>query len=533
LKKTEQSVVEILLSELSNLGVDYVFIVPGAQIIPLVFRLYEKGKSKVPKPIIANHELAAGYMAIGYARASGKLGVAISIGGPGATSMICAGVTAKIDDVPLLLITGNIPTSSFGVGEFQDASPEGTNDSLIFKESVGISFACNNESDLETIIPEIRHCNNKLKQVHVQIPINIQKANYLLKFEERITNNDKPVAKKARIPQKVKMVLLIGHKALSIIDPLVLKKFTKRNLIGVVTDMKCRGILSEIENESLGYIGFNSDIRALEVFRFESKMAAEQIVTVGVNKDLLNQYVDRKKFKIEEIDTKTIISWIDTYSSNQNIVKKRKYWLQELHKITPPQPSVIEIENKVSYFNVIETLKKVMPTRTVYCLDSGQIRRAGSIFLKSYFPRTLIQSETLSPMGLGICASIGAQLANHNQRVVCLFGDGSMRMNGIELTTAVRYNLPVIFVLCDNESYASIKAPDNVKKLSYIDWGQYGNSIGIVSHYINNREEFSEKLKESLGFNKPVLLWTSVPNLLNDELTKTEKIEYKNWLSTI
>lgn len=533
MKKTDHSVAEVLLAELSKLGVEYVFLVPGAQIIPLVFRLYEEREIKVPKPIIANHELAAGFMAIGYARASGKMGVAISIGGPGAAFMVGAGVTAKIDDVPVLFITGNIPPDSFGAGEFQDASPGGTNDSSVFKEAIGISMACNKAEDLKEIIPEIKRCNDELRSIHVQIPISIQKAIYPFEIKEKINNFKKPFVPEIEIDQKVKTVLLIGQKALRAIDPVKLLNFVKKNQIGVVTDMKSRGILSEIEMESLGYIGFNSDVRALEAFNCESPMAADQIITVGVSDNLLHQYINVKKVETKEIDPQAINSWIDNFSTEHKIVKQREYWLHELNKLIPPQPSKIKYKNQISYSDLIETLKEVMPKDTIYSLDSGQIRRAGSIFLTSYFSRTLLQSETLSPMGLGICASIGAQLARPEQRVVCLFGDGSMRMNGIELSTAVRYNLPIIFILCDNKSYASIKAPDVVKQLPDIDWTQYGDSFGIQSHYIDNREEFSKKLNESLQIKKPVLLWTSVPGLLNDELAKTEKVEYKNWLSTI
>jgi acetolactate synthase-1/2/3 large subunit len=174
-----------------------------------------------------------------------------------------------------------------------------------------------------------------------------------------------------------------------------------------------------------------------------------------------------------------------------------------------------------------------IPKHTIYCLDSGQIRRAGSIFLTSYFKRTLLQSETLSPMGLGICSSIGAQLAKTSNRVVCLTGDGSMRMNGIELATAVRYDLPIIFILCDNKSYASTKAPEQAKELPYIDWELYAESFGLQSCYVNNKLDFSNKLTDALLNDKPILIWTEVPYLLNDELQKTEKIEYKNWLSAI
>ena len=105
MNEQKPTVAEVLLKELFKLGVEYVFLVPGAQIVPLLVCLFNENKKDIPEPIIASHELAAGFMALGYARASGKIGVALSIGGPGASYMIGAGVTAKADDVPILFIT--------------------------------------------------------------------------------------------------------------------------------------------------------------------------------------------------------------------------------------------------------------------------------------------------------------------------------------------------------------------------------------------------------------------------------------------
>ena len=208
MKKEYSSVAEVLLVELSKMGIEYVFLVPGAQISPLVFKLYNEGLLKIPKPIIANHELAAGFMALGYARASGNMGVAISIGGPGAAYMIGAGITAKTDDVPILFITGNIPPQNFGVGEFQDASAYGTNDSLIFKESIGTSMVCNQAEDLKNIITEIKKCNEKLKSIHVQIPVSVQKEFFPLKIKKSAIGYKKPNLSKFHIVHKIRTILL-------------------------------------------------------------------------------------------------------------------------------------------------------------------------------------------------------------------------------------------------------------------------------------------------------------------------------------
>lgn len=533
MESKSMSVAEVLLRELYKVGVEYVFLVPGAQIVPFVFSLFEH-QTGIPEPIIANHELAAGFMAMGYARASGKVGVAFSIGGPGAAYMVGAGVTSRADDAPVLFITGNIPPENFGGGEFQDASPEGTNDSAIFAEAIGNSIVCNKPEDLDAVIEKIHQCYIDFKPLHIQIPFNIQRAEYTQNKDLTINNYKFPSPLEViKFPDKVKTVLLIGKRALDTIDHARLKAFLERNKVAVVTDMKTRGIVSESEDYSLGYVGFNSDIRALEVFSTESPLAAENIIVTGVKDSLIRQYIKADKVGLVSMDPVTFDHWAENYMSDQQIIHERNRWLFNVNEIKPPKPVPIELENKVSYFDLLKTINHVVPDNVVYCLDSGQIRRAGSIFLTCHLPRTLIQSETLSPMGSGICASIGAQVATKNKRVISLFGDGSMRMHGMELATAVRYNLPIIFILCDNQSYASVKAQDEAKRLPDINWGSYAKLIGIRSIFADNQKDFEKALREAMSFEAPALIWTMVPYLLDDELKKTQALEYKNWLSGI
>jgi len=525
------TVAEVLLKELFKLGVEYVFLVPGAQIIPFLLKLYEENKHEIPTPIIASHELAAGFMALGYARASGKIGVAFSIGGPGAAYMVGAAVTAKADNVPVFFITGNIPPDHFGRGEFQDASSNGTNDSFIFKEAIGNSTVCLKPGDLPGILYELQECYAKLKPFHVQIPINVQKAEFDPGYEELLRNYIPPSNHfQIHVSDKEKTVLFVGQKALQSTIHSKLKRFVKKNKIPLVTDMKTRGILSEIEEEVIGYVGFNSDIRALEAFNSQSPLAAEYVIAAGVDHDLINQYINTAVVDVIHIKPAGFNDWLDTFSPDRKIITKRESWLSKLNEIKPPQPVPLHRNSVVSYSELLNTINEVMPDNMVYCLDAGQIRRAGSIFLKCRSPRSLIQSDTLSPMGSGICASIGAQVASHGKRVVALFGDGSMRMHGMELATAVRYKLPIIFILCDNQSYASVKAQESVKELPETNWGSYAELIGIKSFFINDRNELSKQLKQALTLDEPTLLWTIVPGLLEDELEKTKELEYKNWL---
>ena len=338
--------------------------------------------------------------------------------------------------------------------------------------------------------------------------------------------------------EKRKIVFFLGRNVLGVIDKKLID-FIQKNEIGVVTDMKARGVVPETYRESLGYVGFNSDFRALEVLNKDSDYAADQIFAIGVTEELIKQYID-PSVDVIRLTPGALKKWLDTHSNGhikeKQSVEFRKKWLDELLTIIPSKPIPMKIDNKVSYLEMFEVINEAMPDESVYCLDAGQVRRAGSMLLQCHYPRSLIQSDTLSPMGSGICASIGVQLAVPDKPVVSMFGDGSMHMHGMELATAVRYNLPIVFIVCDNHSYASIPQSKKMKEISDlpdIDWISFAKSFGMMASFSDNREDFKEQLTKAQNRNGPSLLWVTVPRLLDDEFKQTKTLEYKNWLTEL
>lgn len=542
MENQEQNVAEFLLNEIAKLGVEYIFLVPGAQIVPLYKAI---SKVKNLKPIVATHELAAGFMAIGYARASGKMGVVMSTGAPGAVYMTGAGITAKADDVPILFITGNIPKDHHGRGEFQDASAKGTNDSAIFKETLGESIVCSHPEEIANVVIEMVKNKTRFKPLHIQIPVDVQIAGIDSQMQKNIADQYRfanlsihETVPDIHFEEQRKIVFFLGRKVLGIADNTKLIDFVRKNEIGVVTDMKTRGFVPETYRGSLGYVGFNSDFRALEVLNKDSHFAADQIFAIGVTEELIKQYID-PSVDVIRLTPGALKKWLDMHAADkirEQSVKFRKAWLDELMTIIPSKPVPMKFANKVSYLEMFEVINKVMSDETVYCLDAGQIRRAGSMLLQCHYPKTLIQSDTLSPMGSGICAAVGAQLAVPGKPVISLFGDGSMRMHGMELATAVRYNLPIIFIACDNQSYISLPKSKDMKEMSdlpEIDWMSFAKSFGMKASFSDNREEFQEQLTQAQNQHEPSLLWVMVPGLLDDEFKQTKTLEYKNWLSEL
>jgi len=534
--KEHFTLVEVLLKELYLLGVKYVFLVPGAQIAPFVNVLFQKNKSKIPKPIIAVHELGAGFMAMGYAKSSGKLGVVLSIGGPGSAYMVGAAITAKAEGVPVVFITGDIPTKHAGKGEFQDSGILGTNDIAIFKEALNSSIILNKVTDLNKILGWINTSFKEEKPLHIQIPLDIQNCKIdQSKYEIVNTINSKTesvLERTNKLPKTlpVKTVFLIGKELLNE-KKLVkeLRHFLQKNSIPFITDFLARGVIPESDKEWVGYLGLENKNKALEVINNTSSLGADIVISIGKNQNITDKLIVHKS-----VCYSLTINEITKYLACLNFVEKdidnRKNWLTQINQIKEYNVTKAKIKGKVTYFQIVEALNNLNQEKVIYSLDSGQIRKAVNLFLKPFSVKKVLQSATISPMGFGICSAIGVQCANRNKQVISLFGDGSMKMHGMELITAVRYKLPIIFILCDNESYgSSILLPDKARKLSKINWETFANSIKIKVMKAESNRKFNESLKMGLTLKEPLLIWVKVPELLTDEV---EINSYSNnWIS--
>ena len=233
----KKTVADLLLDEIEANGTEVVFLVPGANLFPFIKCLIERNKLKL---IIANHELAAGFMAIGYALASGNPGVVCTIGSPGLAYLAGAGMAAKADNIPLLCISGNIPEHQWGQGLFQDGSPEGSNDVAIFNEVTGLSLVCQQPQQMTDLLFKMHARLLELKPVHIQLPVDIQSSPIDPIVERRVLSSrkvDPAYLSNFQRELSVRTGLLIGHKAKNLIKPEVLGIFVEHQGIAVITDL--------------------------------------------------------------------------------------------------------------------------------------------------------------------------------------------------------------------------------------------------------------------------------------------------------
>lgn len=530
----QQTVATTILATLQSWGVRHAFLVPGAQIEGFCEALVE---SDFITPVCASHELAAGYMADGYHRASGLVGVALSIGGPGAANMQGAATAARADSASLLFLTGNIAERWRGKSEFQDAWPEGTDDSALFSASLAQSELLASPADCLSLLRKLKRKLDSLCPVHLMVPLDVQ---YALPADESASSE---IASKAMASQVLpapdwwrngRSVLMIGAKALQLIPPDRLEDFVARGHLPVLTDAGARGVLSENSQFALGHIGFMPSPSALAPLGNKLGMVADHFISIGMESSLQQRFM-KPGMSVEQISPESFGSILASawQRPDSATIAMRSRWCSDLQR--HERPSKVRQEdgapNKLSLPELIKGVASTLPNDTIYCLDAGQVRRQATKYLVAGTPRSILSAESLAPMGWGICAAIGAKLAAPERTVVAFTGDGSMLMHGMELATAARYQLHILFVICDNKSYASIaqRQPilSELARLPNVNWVELASSLGVPARLISDLETLDHSLKHFCETAGPLVLVADIPAIAEDSFDEPSGI---NWI---
>jgi len=535
---------QILIAWLAEYGIDTVFILPGLQIQPLMIRLAVAEGLQV---IIANDEQNAGFMADGYARASGKIGVCISIGGPGAAKLVTPALVAQYDHVPVLFITGNVPASLQGRGAFQDGWEGGTNDLRLFSSVVRSSAIVPSVDALHACLQQA--ARDLLRQpfapVHLSLPWDVQEA---------ALNCNCPLPKPASAVESSieqpsldllvsllasarKILLLAGPRMVLPDAAEVLQSFAEAFEIPVVTTLSAKGILPENHPLSLGNMGYGGSFRANKAALRDD---VELLLVMGADfneRDSLcwdsrlnppGRIIVRVDFLPPGDRTplpanldlsldcssvlKSCLDWRETLLAPLWASRSlRREWMADLRR-TPRTPHPIsqtetEIEaSTISLDHVVGILREEMPAETILVVDSGLHRIFAGQYWLACQPRAFFSACGLATMGWAIGAAIGIQIARAKSPVVVLTGDGCMRMGGSEIATMSRYALPIITVVCNNGSYGSVharlaKMPQQIARLSIlpvVNWKKFAESFGMDSASAGQPGELKNVLRQAL-----------------------------------
>jgi acetolactate synthase-1/2/3 large subunit len=467
---------QILLESLRREDVEAVFGFPGGAVIDI----YDQLPNYPLKHVLARHEQGAIHAADGYARATGRVGVCLVTSGPGATNAVTGIATAYMDSVPVVIITGQVPTPLIGNDAFQEVDIVG-----ITRPCTKHNFLVKDVRDLSRVIKEAFYLasTGRPGPVLIDLPKDVQQARCEYHYPDTIkmrsynptyTPNLKQVAKVADVVRRAKKPIIYaggGVIASGASEDLTWLARTFR--IPVTATLMALGCFPGDDPLWLGMLGMHGTYAAnLAISN------ADLILAVGTRFDdrvtgKLSEFA--KKAKIVHID-------IDPTSIQKNVavhipvVADCKSFLTALHQALAPdveaglapdrnapwldRVAAWQEEKPLSYAQepggpikpqyVIEVLSRLTKGEAVITTEVGQHQMWAAQFYKYTKPRTFISSGGLGTMGFGFPAAIGAQVAFPDRLVIDVAGDGSIQMCIQELATAVCYGLPVKIVILNN-----------------------------------------------------------------------------------
>jgi len=543
---------DFILDCLSKENIDYIFMVPGGLIDPFLPAL---GRQSHLKPIVAAHEGGAAYMADGYARASGKFGAALCIGGPGLTNTVTAVAAAQTDGSPVLLISGEVSTYIEGLGMFQDASSQTLNDVGTLKGLTHFSSSIENPKNLPHLIRHamIHLLTEPKGPVHISIPQDCQEAIIEAEYQriDRSLSHPDILALKAAKeslehfkrgrngspPVRIAVLAGAGIEHAECSNDLI--RFAENWHIPVATTLRAKGVFPEDHPLSLGVFGYagthhsrmalldnppdllivlGSGLNERDTMHWMLKLTPKNAICVNLDTIAIGAHLTGGSVVG---DAGAYLKWLEANSdmirpSLESTRADRKSWLSGIIA----QPRLQNPENCKSKAiplhpaRVISDLRAALPRDGIVLIDSGAHRAFAGHYWESYRPLTYISATNLGPMGWAIPAAIGVQCAQPNKKVAVITGDGCMRMGGMEIATAARYQLPIIYVVINNAALGNVwlrahqegPVPDALTTLPDFDWAAFSKSLGGNGITVSRPEELAQAFSKALQNKGPTVV---------------------------
>jgi acetolactate synthase-1/2/3 large subunit len=470
----------LIVRYLERLGTEYVFGIPGAHILPVYNALYDSGI----KSVLTKHEQGASFMAGGYARQSGKTGVCIATAGPGATNLVTGLANAYMDRLPVLAITGETPTYSFGKGALQESTGEGSciNQFDIFR---GITRYNTIVQRTDYILNVLRNVTGILTSknpgpVLLSFPYNVLKETVEETLLDHInfsggqssTGEDTIPLEEifSLLKNATHPVVLAGYGSVISKAEESIAGFCAKANIPVATSLKARGVIPESSALSLGVLGITSSESAFRYIRDK----ADVVIISGASFGERTSYnwnsglLEGKK--IIQIDNdKTQLNKVFTADFSLNCDAKKFFDLLtgrlERESAGPKDLDDAALYREKYCNHVVKDNEFLLVSRFLSHLnkyfDSDVLIFDDNIIYMQRFchiskSRSYFPNSGLSSLGHAIPAAIGAKLASEKP-VIAILGDGGFQMCCMEIMTAVNYGIPVTVVLLNNSSLGLVR----------------------------------------------------------------------------
>jgi acetolactate synthase-1/2/3 large subunit len=536
MKKTgSQIIVECLKKE----GVDTLFNYPGGAVLPL----FDELRHAPFRQLLVRHEQAAVHAADGYARATGKVGVAVVTSGPGATNTVTGIATAFMDSIPIIILTGQVPTLLIGNDAFQEV------------DIIGITRPCTKHNYL---VKEVNDVGRILKEafylarsgrpgpILVDLPKDILVDSAEFKYPEKVfIRSYQPTYEghPGQIQRAVKLIMKSKKPVLytggGIISSNASKELTLlAERLGIPVTMTLMGLGGFPGNHplSLGMLGMHGTYRANMAV-----MESDLLIAIG------SRFDDRVTGKIESFAPQATVIHIDidptsisksvrvdlpivgdckrVLSKILSLLEEEETdpfkeglnkWRHQIEKWKALHNMDYQQGEKIKPQYVIEKIYELTKGDAIITTEVGQNQMWAAQYYQFIKPRTLLTSGGLGTMGYGFPAAIGAQAAFPNKLVIDISGDGSFQMNSQELATAVQYQLPIKVAILNNGYLGMIRqwqeffygkryASSCLEGISP-DFVKLAEAYGAVGLKATKPEEVVPTLKKAFSISKPVII---------------------------
>lgn len=518
---------ELFVKTLEHEGVKFIFGMAGEENLHLLEAL---SKSKQITYVPVRHEQAAGFMAATYGRLTGKVGVALSTLGPGATNFMTAAAYAKLGAMPMLFITGQKPIRDNKQGNFQIV-----NVIEMYKPVTEKATTIVHAHRIPTIIREsIRVAEEERPgPVLIELPKDVAldevNGKNPINFDMKVR---RPIAEYKAIAQAVEMIekakrpiLLIGAGANRKTTSKMLTEFVEYTKIPFVTTQMGKGIVDERNEHFIGTAALTANDYVHDAFD-----AADLIINVG------HDVIEKSPFLMQQDDKRQVIhinyfgtEVHDYYFPQLEVIGdignaiwqlKEQVNLQDwdFSKFDEVRKQIKEnIYDKTNYelsgtksrikpYHFVGIVREIMGDDDILALDNGMYKLWFARYYKAHRQNTILLDNALATMGAGLPSAISAKLLHPEKKIVCVAGDGGFMMNSQELETALRLKLDLVILLLNDSGLGMIKWEQEEKNYNNFglehgnpDFVKYAESYGAKGHRAESNKHLKELIESSIA----------------------------------
>ncbi len=532
---------QILLECLRLEGVETVFGYPGGTVI----NIYDDLMDSPINHILNRHEQAAVHAADAYARVTGKVGVAFATSGPGATNTVTGLATAYMDSIPMVVITGQVPTPLIGNDAFQEADMIG-----ITRPITKHNYLVRDVKDLARIIKQAFYIarSGRPGPVLVDLPKDVQMSSTTFEYPETVElRGYKPTvsANPRQLDKAVKLILAArkpvvyvgGGATLSDMSD-ELMEFVETIQAPVTTTLMGMASFPNTHPLSMGMLGMHgtfyanmavtdSDLLIALGARFDDRVTGK-IATFAPDAKIIHVDVDPTSIKknvrvdvplvgmLQDVLPRLTAGLQKHGDELREVIAATAGWRQQIVTWREEHPiSYKQTKNTIKPQYVIEKLRELTDDDAIIATEVGQHQMWTAQFFDFIQPRTFVTSGGLGTMGYGLPAALGAQAAFPKRQVIDISGDGSFQMNSQELATLVQYRLPVKIVILNNNFLGMVRQWQQLffdRRYSQtcmelpVDFVKLAEAYGATGLRATRPDEVEQVIRQGLETPGPVIM---------------------------